>query len=469
MSVGNLAPAIRQQWFNGGVPLSGGQLFSYQAGTTTPQNTYTDQSMGTPNTNPVILDVNGEADVWIDQALAYKFVLEDASGDVLWTVDNVVGLLAANAVSTSSIQDGAVTTAKLADRSVTSAKLANDASIDANRAVTTNSIKNTQVTGAKLAGSAVSMAGMCNIGLSTSVASNAMTVTLTDGSGGTPSAESPADVVFRNSTVTTGAPNLRQATSALTVVIPHLAKLTTNVYSGVNQDIWVYAIDNAGTVELAVAGSRSFDETAVQSTTAISSSSNSAAVLYSTTARTGVAVRLIGRLISNQTTSGVWASNATNVSVYSPNIYPQVSEVVLNGAAAGYGATNTMFRTFDQFADLLAKTGSDISYSPDASLGDSWVINTPGLYSMTYWDNFSAAQQFAITRNDNQGTTAMNSGTITNANVLAMASVSAANLIGTISVVEYLNAGDAIRCHTQGTSSGTNTANGQGFRIIRIP
>lgn len=52
--------------------------------------TYSNQG-GTTNTNPVILDSNGEANVWIDPSLTYKFVLKDASDVTQWTVDQVSG------------------------------------------------------------------------------------------------------------------------------------------------------------------------------------------------------------------------------------------------------------------------------------------------------------------------------------------------------------------------------------------
>lgn len=84
-----LSPLIRQRFFDvNGVPLAGGQLFSYIAGTTTPQGTFTNQG-GTPNTNPVVLDAYGYADVWINPNLTYKFVLEDVNNNVQWTIDNV--------------------------------------------------------------------------------------------------------------------------------------------------------------------------------------------------------------------------------------------------------------------------------------------------------------------------------------------------------------------------------------------
>jgi hypothetical protein len=77
-----------------GSPCAGCQLFSYAAGTTNPLATYTDSTEGSQNTNPIILDPSGAGSIWLG-ASSYKFILEDANGTVLWTVDNVasIGLL----------------------------------------------------------------------------------------------------------------------------------------------------------------------------------------------------------------------------------------------------------------------------------------------------------------------------------------------------------------------------------------
>jgi hypothetical protein len=84
-----LLPVLRQFFTDlDGELLAGGQLFSYVAGTTTPAATYTDQSGSTPNSNPVVLDGSGSAEIWLGSGF-YKFVLEDANGNVLWTVDGV--------------------------------------------------------------------------------------------------------------------------------------------------------------------------------------------------------------------------------------------------------------------------------------------------------------------------------------------------------------------------------------------
>ena len=73
-----------------GAPLVGGKLYTYAAGTTTPQVTYTDFGGGTPNANPVILDSRGEASVWLGTAL-YKMALYSSTNVLIWTVDNIGG------------------------------------------------------------------------------------------------------------------------------------------------------------------------------------------------------------------------------------------------------------------------------------------------------------------------------------------------------------------------------------------
>ena len=84
-----LSPLPKMQFFStGGAPLSGGKLYSYAAGTTTPLATYTTQAGTIANTNPIILDSRGEASVWLASA-AYKLKLTTADDVEIWTVDNI--------------------------------------------------------------------------------------------------------------------------------------------------------------------------------------------------------------------------------------------------------------------------------------------------------------------------------------------------------------------------------------------
>lgn len=75
-----------------GFPLAGGLLYSYAAGTSTPKATYTDHLGTTPNTNPVVLDPTGAAQVWLDGS--YKLLLTDADGVTQpgYPVDNITSI-----------------------------------------------------------------------------------------------------------------------------------------------------------------------------------------------------------------------------------------------------------------------------------------------------------------------------------------------------------------------------------------
>lgn len=87
-----LATTPKQRYVdNNGNGLAGGQLYTYAAGTSTPQATYTDASGSTPNANPIALDARGECSMWLDASLQYKLVLKDAAGNLIWTVDNAPG------------------------------------------------------------------------------------------------------------------------------------------------------------------------------------------------------------------------------------------------------------------------------------------------------------------------------------------------------------------------------------------
>ena len=84
---------VGAQFFdNNGVPLSGGKIYTYEAGTTTPLASYTSSSGNTAHTNPIILNSAGRVpnggEIWIALRL-YKFVLETSTGVLIATYDNV--------------------------------------------------------------------------------------------------------------------------------------------------------------------------------------------------------------------------------------------------------------------------------------------------------------------------------------------------------------------------------------------
>lgn len=141
--------------------------------------------------------------------------------------------------------------------------------------------------------------------LSASVSSNALTITL-----------SPTVLDFRSSTLGSGTVNTRTVSSAISLVIS--SGSTLGFASGALSRIIVFAIDNAGTVELAamnVSSACYLDETGLISTTAEGGvgGADSASVMYSTAARSNVSYRIVGYIESTQTTAGTWANAPSTI------------------------------------------------------------------------------------------------------------------------------------------------------------
>jgi len=112
-----LTPSPKQQIFGtDGLPLVGGKIYTYAGGTSTPIATYTDSTAGTANTNPIILDSYGQANIWLINTTTYKFVVKDANDVLLYTVDNisipldVLGLASPPPIGNTTPNTGAFTT-----------------------------------------------------------------------------------------------------------------------------------------------------------------------------------------------------------------------------------------------------------------------------------------------------------------------------------------------------------------------
>jgi hypothetical protein len=87
--IATLSPSPKVQFFTAaGTPLVGGKLFTYASGTNTPLATYTDSTGNTANTNPVILDSRGEANVWLGPS-RYTWVLKDSLDNLIWTAAGI--------------------------------------------------------------------------------------------------------------------------------------------------------------------------------------------------------------------------------------------------------------------------------------------------------------------------------------------------------------------------------------------
>ena len=160
--------------------------------------------------------------------------------------------------------------------------------------------------------------------ITASVATSALTVTL-----------NPCSLAFRSSTLTSGSTVTRTVSTAISMTVSSGSTLGT--VSAQQSRIIVLAIDNAGTVELAVvniSGGTQLDETNLISTTAEggAGAADSASTVYSTTARTSLAYRVIGYIESTQATAGTWATAPSTIQGYGGQALSAMSSL-------GYGQT----------------------------------------------------------------------------------------------------------------------------------
>lgn len=112
----NLSPVggVAVQFFtNDGAVLSGGKIYTYAAGTNTPQATYTTSAGNIAHTNPIILNSAGRVptgEIWLTDGLTYKFVINDSSDVLIGTYDNVTNITNASQITYDPAGASAVAT-----------------------------------------------------------------------------------------------------------------------------------------------------------------------------------------------------------------------------------------------------------------------------------------------------------------------------------------------------------------------
>lgn len=389
-----LSPIFNEAQFINGISANGAKLFTYVAGSSTKQTTYTDEAGLVAQANPIVLNSRGEptSPIWLTEGLSYKFVFTastdtDPPASPIRTIDNIEGIndstttidqwvqsgLAPTFVSAtqftlpgdqtsafhvnrrvkllvtagtvygyisvtafaalttvtvvldsgaldsglSNVQLGLITydntslfpmqTANIADSSITNAKLANAyindlTSVNFDYGADSVAIADASDSGNK---KKALLSASKIVPITASVAANALTITL-----------NPTTLDFRDATLTSGTVNTRTVPAAISVVVSSGSTLGT--VSAVENRLAVLAIDNAGTVELAVvntSGTINLNEAGVISTTAEggAGAADSATVIYSTTARTNVSYRVVGFVESTQATAGTWVTAPSKI------------------------------------------------------------------------------------------------------------------------------------------------------------
>lgn len=84
--------AAAQFFDNSGYPLTGGKIYTYLAGTTTPAPVYTTSAGNVAHSNPIVLDASGRVpsgEIWQPEGTSYKYVIKNSSDVLLGTYDNI--------------------------------------------------------------------------------------------------------------------------------------------------------------------------------------------------------------------------------------------------------------------------------------------------------------------------------------------------------------------------------------------
>lgn len=358
MSLTLLNPNPVRQTDATGAVCSGAQLYTYAAGTTTNQATYTDATGGTPLANPVVADATGLfPQVWLSP-VAYDFYCYTSTGTLLWQskgiaptsttagftpisvtgTDTIVGTFspgisfyqtgqqfqfqaAGNNTSTSvSINISGIGPIPIKHSDGTNLAIADIKSGQLVQLYYTGSFFQyvnyypPATPWSTVTGTPTTLAGYNVAATDPLLTSKVQPVSASVGGSALTLSLAPTVLDFRSTTLTTGTPTTLSNGSTLSITVPAGATLGTT--SGQSARIAIIAINNAGTVEIAVcnvSGSINLDETSLISTTAISAAATSASVVYSNTARTNVAFRVVGFIDISEATAGTWNSSPTLV------------------------------------------------------------------------------------------------------------------------------------------------------------
>jgi hypothetical protein len=210
--------------------------------------------------------------------------------------------------------------------------------------------------------------------ITASVAASALTLTL-----------NPTMLDFRSATIGSGTVNTRTVAASISVVVSSGSTLGT--ISAAPNRLAVIAIDNAGTVELAVintVGSGNLDETTLITTVAEggAGAADSASVFYSTTARTSVPFRVVGYIESTQATAGTWATAPSQIQGEGGEARAMRSSIVLGTSVASTSGTSIDFTGIPIWVRRVTVNFKGVSTNgtsnPLVQLGDAGGIETSG-------------------------------------------------------------------------------------------
>lgn len=213
-----------------------------------------------------------------------------------------------------------------------------------------------------------------NVGIAATVAASALTISLKGADGNAPSSTNPVKIPFRNVTSATGDLTTISVTAPVTLTIS--SGSTLGHASAVSHYIYLYALNNGGTVSLA-ASSVFLDYGSVQSVVAEggAGAADSNSVLYGPASLSNKAIQFLGRMKSTQATAGTWAAVPTEITPY---------KCESQSIAARYTSNST--QSIPNSADTIVNfEDKDYDTMNAVTVGASWQFKAPraGIYSVS--------------------------------------------------------------------------------------
>ncbi len=156
------------------------------------------------------------------------------------------------------------------------------------------------------------------------------------------------------------------------------------------------------------------------------------------------------------------------VAVAVTNVLPQFSESDTSIIVAGANGVGSVNNKIKRFSNILQNKGSSVTYVDSSTSGGSFTVNENGVYHISYMDSSGTAQHFAISKNA-IGTTESNS--LPSENVLAdsfQSDLDSLTRANSVAWSGYLNAGDIIRAHIQGSYSAPENPTLVKFTIAKL-
>lgn len=299
-----------------------------------------------------------------------------------------------------------------------------------------------------------------NLGITGTIGSNILTVNVTTQTGATPSGSSPVQIGFRHTTLATGQYLVGAISAALSIAAPNGASL--GLANAQLQTIYIYLQYNSGTPELCLAGTRTFDQTQLQTTTTISSGSTSNSVLYCSTGRSSQPIRFVGALTLTESTAGTYASAVTSITPFTTDGSTPRSEVYVD-TGNGKGSSSTSIR---RYSTTQKSIGTAITYADSSTLGASFTINEPGVFCMRSED-VGTGEYTGVSLNTSAPATDCGQLTYAQGRRACVANPNSSTIPGTASWCGVLNVGDVIRPHIAGGNV-NGTDQNYNFSIIKV-